>query len=256
MSVLPLPQKGRPDDKKLAAAVASFPLVGLFLGTLLVFVDWASSRIFPRISHYLSASLILVTYALFTGCLHHDGLMDMTDAFWGQGTRSERLDIMKDPRVGARGVTAVILVMLMELAAIYALPVRIAGISGRFRWAALLAFPVVGRWVMSYLCVRFPYAREEGTASAMVEGSKPLHLAGASLIALAGLALAFVVLARVPLLIPIVAVVCVACSELLGGYFERSVGGVTGDIIGGVGMLVECLILLLLASRVPELLAR
>ncbi len=256
LSVLPIPGGGKSDDSVISAAVASFPLVGLFLGALLVLADWASSHAFPRVSHFLSAALILVLYALFTGCFHHDGLTDMADAFWGRCPPEERLRIMKDPRVGARGVTAVVLVLLLELSAIYALPMRISGSSGRFRWAALLAFPVAGRWVMSYLCVRFPYARKEGTASVMVKGSKPLHLLVATMIALAGLTVAFSLVVKLPLLIPLLAVVCLTFSELLGGYFHRSVGGVTGDIIGGVGMLAECVILLLMASRVPELLVR
>lgn len=239
----------------LPSAVGYFPLVGGGLGIALIFTDWASARSFPRVSHLISAALILVVYAFFTGGLHHDGLIDVADAFWGWRSRGERFRIMKDSRAGALGVTALLLLLIVELSAIYALPVHMEGASGRFRWAALLAFPVLGRWIMSYQCVRFPYAREEGTGSAMVRGSQARHLVMATMITLAILVGVFVFLVRIPLLIPALAVYALAFAEMTGGLFTRSVGGVTGDTIGASAMLGEGLVLVLLVSRIPGLLA-
>ncbi|NPV59671.1 MAG: adenosylcobinamide-GDP ribazoletransferase [Actinobacteria bacterium] len=252
LTALPLPRGGKKGD--LSASVAFFPLVGAALGGALVFVDWACGHAFPRVSHFLSAALVLAVYAVFTGGLHHDGLMDVADAFWGRRSREERLRIMKDARAGALGVTALALFLLVELAAVYALPARVSASPGRLRWAALLAFPVLGRWTMSYLCVRFPYAREEGTGAAVITGARTASLAAASAIALAALAGCFVFVVRIPVLIAALAVFALAFSELVGSYFKRALGGVTGDCVGAAGMLCEALVLLLLASRVPELL--
>jgi adenosylcobinamide-GDP ribazoletransferase len=254
LSAVPMPARHAGDDAGLATAVSFFPLVGGVLGGILILTDWACGKAFPRVSHFLSAALILAVYALFTGGLHHDGLMDTADAFWGHRPREQRLRIMKDSRAGALGVTAIALFLLVELAAIYALPTQLAGSSGRFRWAALLAFPVLGRWVMAYLCVRFPYARAEGTGAAMVEGSRALHFALATLFAGSILAACFVFVVRAPLLIAVLPVAVLAFAEMAGGFFSRSLGGVTGDIIGATGMFAEALALLILASRIPELL--
>jgi adenosylcobinamide-GDP ribazoletransferase len=254
LSAVPLPPGRDGGEKGLAASVAWFPLVGGVLGALLVCTDWACARAFPRVSHFISAALVLAVYALFTGGLHHDGLMDAADAFWGRRSREDRLRIMKDSRAGALGVTALAIFSLVELAAVYALPVRLAGASGRFRWAALMAFPVLGRWAMAYLCVRFPYARTEGTGAAMITGSRPRHLALATGFTLAVLAVAFVFLVRVPILIAVLPVAALAFAELAGACFTRSLGGVTGDVVGAAGMLCEALVLLILASRIPELL--
>ena len=254
LSAVPLPARRAGDGGDLAAAVAYFPLVGAVLGGLLVLTDWACARAFSHVSHFLSAALVLAVYALFTGGLHHDGFMDTADAFWGHRSRQQRLLIMKDSRAGALGVTAMALLLLVEMAALYALPAHLAGSSGRFRWAALLAFPVLGRWAMSYMCVRFPYPREEGTGAAMVGESRGRHLALASLFALAILGGCFVFLARVPLLIAVLPAAVLAFAEMAGSFFSRSLGGVTGDVIGATGMLSEAMILLILASRIPELL--
>jgi adenosylcobinamide-GDP ribazoletransferase len=254
LSAVPLPPRRDGGEAGLAASVAWFPLVGAVLGVLLIAVDWTCARAFPRVSHFISAALILAFYALFTGGLHHDGLMDTADAFWGRKSREDRLRIMKDSRAGALGVTALALFLMVELAAIYILPAHLAGSYGRFRWAALLAFPVMGRWTMSYLCVRFPYARSEGTGAAMITGSRPRHLAVATLLTLVILAADFVLLARVPMLIAVLLIAALAFAELVGGFIARSLGGITGDVIGAVGMLCEVLMLLILASRIPELL--
>lgn len=254
LSVVPLPARRGGDEAGLAASVAFFPLVGVVLGGLLVITDWACGRAFPRVSHFLSAALVLAVYALFTGGLHHDGLMDTADAFWSRHSREQRLRILKDSHAGALGVTTIALFLLTEMAAVYALPAQLPGAPGRFRWAALLAFPVLGRWVMAYMCVRFPYARREGTGAAMVGESRARHFVLATLLAAVFLAGAFFFLARVPLLIAVLPLAALAFAEMAGGYFSRSLGGVTGDIIGATGMLAEALALLVLASRIPELL--
>ncbi len=256
LSAVPLPA-GRGEGRGLTGAVAWFPLVGAVLGGLFILVDWLCVRAFPRVSHFISAAAILAIYAVFTGGLHHDGLMDMADAMWGGAgrTRERRLEIMKDSRAGALGVTAIILVLLLELASIYSLPVRI-GHGGHYRWAALFVFPVLGRWVMSYLCVRFPYARPAGTGAAMVGGSRWTYLLGATLLAGGALAAAFLWLAWLPLLIPILALGAWLAAELIGSWVTRRLGGITGDVIGATGMLTEAALLLLLASRLPELLVK
>ncbi len=255
LTALPLGAGRGGDEAGLAAGTAFFPLVGAALGGLLVLTDWACGKAFGSAARLLSAALALAVYALFTGGFHHDALMDTADAFWGRHPREQRLRIMKDSRAGALGVTALALFLLVELAALHALPWQPAGPQGGFRWAALLAFPLLGRWVMAYLCVRFPYAREEGTGGAMVRGSRPRHLAIATAITAGALAACFLCLARAPLLIAVLPAAALALAEAAGGYFSRSLGGVTGDVIGATGMMTEALLLLIMASRIPELLA-
>ncbi|MBC7231122.1 MAG: adenosylcobinamide-GDP ribazoletransferase [Actinobacteria bacterium] len=253
LTALPLPQR-RGDEGTLAASLSYFPLVGAVIGGALVLTDWACGLAFPRATHFLSAALVLAVYAFLTGGLHHDGLMDVADAFWGRRSREERLRIMKDARAGALGVTAVVLFLLVELAALYALPAHVDASPGRLRWAALLSFPVLGRWMMCYLCVRFPYAREEGTGAVFVKEAAYSSLAPASALTLAVLAGCFVFLACVPMLIAALSILALAFAEASGGYFMRALGGVTGDCVGAAAMFCEALVLLLLASRLPELL--
>ena len=73
LTALPLPGASHGGGGELAAAVAWFPLAGAVLGGALVATDWACGRAFPRVSHFLSAALVLAVYALLTGGLHLDG---------------------------------------------------------------------------------------------------------------------------------------------------------------------------------------
>lgn len=254
LTAVPLPSGRKGSDDRMASSVAWFPLVGGALGGLLVILDWATGRAFAHPSSFLSSTLVLPAYALFTGGLHHDGLLDTADAFWGRRSREERLRIMKDSRAGALGVTALALFLLAELAALHALPAASSGTSGGLRRAALFSFPVLGRWSMSYLCLRFPYARAEGTGAAMAGKALPRHFLISTFLTLAALVFSFTWLVNIPMLIPVLILYTLALAELLGGYFSRSLGGITGDVIGATGMLCEVFVLLLLASRVPLLL--
>ena len=65
----------------------------------------------------ISAALISVGISIFiTGGLHLDGLMDTADGI-GAGP-SKQIEAMKDSRVGAIGVQSLVLVLLLQIAAI------------------------------------------------------------------------------------------------------------------------------------------
>ena len=56
-----------------------------------------------------------------TGCLHEDGLADTTDGFGGGKTRDLKLAIMRDSRIGAYGVCALALSILLRVSALASL---------------------------------------------------------------------------------------------------------------------------------------
>ena len=107
------------------------PLIGLFIGLtqsltwfLLRFLGWP----------YLSASLVsLIIPICITGGLHVDGLMDTADGV-GAG-ESKRYKAMKDSRVGAMGVQSLLIILILQLAAILKL-----GLYAPF------AFPFIAFW--------------------------------------------------------------------------------------------------------------
>ena len=70
---------------------------------------------------------------LITGGLHFDGLMDTADGI-GAGP-SKRIEAMKDSRVGAMGVQSIVIILILQIAAII-----------KLNFYAPYAFPLAAFW--------------------------------------------------------------------------------------------------------------
>ena len=161
--------------------------MGLLLGLVLVVVEFGSSRVFPI---YLTAGILLVVMVIATRGLHLDGLMDVCDGLFGGYTKERRLEIMKDPHVGAFGVVAGSMLILLKFAALLSLLDPRFIIGGG--WAgysdiavlrelafslqpgkvlALLLFPTLSRWAMVVCLGAFPYVRQQGLGSPFHQGN-------------------------------------------------------------------------------------
>ena len=223
------------DDGLFGRSVKFFPLVGLLAGLLLACVavltgGWLSGTV---------RSTLLVTLSVFiTGGLHCDGLMDSADGLFSGRSRERMLEIMKDSRVGANGVTSFVLLLLLNWAILLDMPPF---------WLvpALFVMPVIGRCMMVGAITCFPYARPEGMGKAFAEyaGKKSLWLA----FFLTAVCVApWGPLAGAAFLVSAVFTVCFA------RYITGVLGGLTGDVYGALTLLNEVLVLLvfLLGSQV------
>ncbi|NOH12155.1 MAG: adenosylcobinamide-GDP ribazoletransferase [Chloroflexi bacterium] len=211
---------------ELGRSVASYPLVGLLIGALLLGLSWLLSNIFPP---WIVAGLVLVVWVLASGGIHMDGVMDAADGLFGGRTADQRLTIMHDERVGAFGVLAAVFVLFLKLAALA------EGASG---FPSLLLAPVVGRWTMSMAIVAFPYARKEGLGSAMKNEARGMYLWVSTLFC--------VVIAYLSAGVPGLMAMGPAAFllVLVGRFVVGRVGGFTGDIYGATNELVELFVLL------------
>ena len=145
-------KKGAADPQLLGPSMACYPLVGFFLGLILWILFWFLTWMFPR---SLADGLLLFLLVLLTGALHLDGLADTLDGLAHGKTAEERLQIMKDHRVGAFGVIGLILILGIKFLALNSLPKQVA-IQG------LLMALTLSRFSMVQLLYRSPYARKEG----------------------------------------------------------------------------------------------
>jgi adenosylcobinamide-GDP ribazoletransferase len=130
------------------------PLVGLVLGGLQAVVWGLTAGWLPLAAQ---VALVLVLAVVLTGGLHLDGAMDTAD---GLGAGPRALEAMKDSRVGAAGVQALLVVLLLRGAGLICLadgPALAAPVA--MVWAAFWAraSPLLA---MQY----FPYMREQGSA--------------------------------------------------------------------------------------------
>jgi len=131
------------------------PLVGLVLGGLQA-LFWALTTGWLPLA--AQVALVLVLGVVLTGGLHLDGAMDTAD---GLGAGPRALEAMKDSRVGAAGVQALVLVLLLRGAGL-------ACLADAAPLAAPFALVFAAFWarVAPLLAMQhFPYLRQQGSAA-------------------------------------------------------------------------------------------
>jgi adenosylcobinamide-GDP ribazoletransferase len=211
-----------------------FPAVGLALGGLVLVFDWLLRE---RLPGSVTSAIALALLFLSTRGLHTDGLMDAADGLLGGHTRERRLEIMRDARVGAFAVAAVVLVTLLKFSALIWLPYP-------HRAWGLLLFPLQARWAMTLAMYLLPYARAQGAGSAL-QGSAGLP----TLVALVLTTVLSFVLGGWGGLVTLGVASGVAVA--FGAVCAVLLGGMTGDTYGAVNELAEASVLITAVALVP-----
>lgn len=215
----------------LASAVPWLPVVGAAIGLVVAGAYALGLLVFPPL---VSAGLALVAGILLTGALHEDGLGDTADALAGASTPEERLRILRDPRLGTYGVCAVVMSILIRVSAVAALD----------RWdaaAALVAGNALGRAAAVGVLGTLP-AASDGLGASYAAAVKPRHVAiGIGLGVLIGAA----ALGILGLLAVLAAAIAAVATRRLA---RRTIGGMTGDVLGAAEQAAEVSILLLAAA--------
>lgn len=208
----------------LSGAARYFPAVGVLIGVSGAAVLWLAAQVLPA---PLPAILSTAVTILMTGAIHEDGLADTCDGLGGGATRERALDIMKDPRIGAYGAIALILVLLLKIAALNAMPTWIA-------MAALVGAHPYSRFcaVIVILAGRYAGSPERSRAAPMVER---LSAGDVCIAALFGIT---PVVSCGPRAIA-ACVVALALLALLFRWYVRRLGGYTGDTLGAAQQVTE-----------------
>ena len=241
---VPVPRWVGHEPQWLNASARHFPAVGLFVGGVAALAWWGGRQLFPA---GVAAWLALGATVWLTGAFHEDGFADTCDGLGGAVGRERALEIMKDSRIGSYGAVGLVLLFGLKASALAALPLA---------WGvgALMFAHTVSRTAAVALIRFLPYAGDLTRAKA-----KPL----AEAIAPAGFIVACawsVAVGAVSMLCSegawtaaVVASAAVAALAALGCacWFQRRLGGFTGDTLGATQQISECLILLawLAASR-------
>jgi adenosylcobinamide-GDP ribazoletransferase len=234
LTIIPLPFAVRCEKEDLGRSTALFPLAGVTIGALLVGLNWLIS---PWLARSLCDALLITALAALTGGLHLDGLADVCDGLAARGGRERFLAVMKDSQVGALGAVGLVLGLLLKWQALVAVPIEL-------KWQALLLFPALARFGQVLALAGARHARQDGLGALFVQGSGGCALFLAFLTAVsasAGLLGIRGVLAM--------AAVCLltAAGRL---FFQRRLGGLTGDTVGCISELNEIMALIVI-SAVP-----
>ncbi|MFT4988718.1 MAG: adenosylcobinamide-GDP ribazoletransferase [Acidimicrobiales bacterium] len=220
----------------MSAAVPWFGAVGLILGLVQggVYVGLHEVST-PTVAAAISAALL----GQITGAFHHDGLADMADAFGGGWTPEQRLEILKDSRLGTYGVTALIFVIIIEIAALSAL-------AGWLAVAAAVAAHTVSRAVASFMMIIAKPARDSGLGVDYLTGLSRPAVIGSSLLVTAGAVALFGVVA-LPLIFG-----AYGAGVLIVRLAINKIGGISGDVLGAIQQIakIATLVIIVIADEV------
>jgi adenosylcobinamide-GDP ribazoletransferase len=234
---LPIPRRVGHSARQLHRASRYFPAAGLVVGLVGALLWGAASLFWPR---PIAILLALTATLWITGALHEDGLADMADGFGGTWEKARVLEIMKDSRVGVFGVIALILTLLGRFAALLELP-------DAWIMAAFLAGHAVSRFCAAVLLFQMKYAREDALSKArpLTTGMTRSDLGVAAFTALLPcLLLPFWNLFWGLLL-------AAAVTFWLASFFQRKIGGYTGDCLGATQQAAELAFYLGLLAHLP-----
>lgn len=241
---IPVPAPRTVDRRVAGRAMLLAPLVGLLLALVIGVPAQVLVNVTP-IGGLLGAVLAVASLAWLTRALHLDGLADTADALGSARPAADALAIARRSDIGPFGVVTLVLVLLVQVAAL-------ADLLGRGAGAGSLVIAVVtGRLALTMACLRgIPAARPDGLG-ALVAGSVP-RAAGLA-VALAWLALAAASVAREHGLGAGLA----AGGAVVGGLLaagvivriaRRRLGGITGDVLGAAAEITAATVLVILVA--------
>ena len=237
LTIAPVPSSFTCGEKELKRSVLFFPVVGLMIGGLLALLDVGILRVFPPL---LASAIMIVLMMAVSGCFHMDGLADTADGFLSARPKERILEIMKDSRIGAMGVVAVVSVIVLKIAAL-------ASIPGRRHWLIIFLMPFAGRCALVLGMATASYARTQGGLVSAF--GKPHWL----VTALALLSLAAISWGVMGILGLVAVGLAMISTVLLSFWCKRKIGGFTGDTLGAACEVAEMIPALIAASwRWPQ----
>lgn len=223
-------------EGSLGEAVRAFPLAGLVVGLIGALVYYLGFHI--GLSAPLAALLAVAATGIVTGALHEDGWADVCDALGARGGIEQRLEILRDSRLGSYGGLALIFATLIKVMALAALtaPELVAG--------ALVAAHTLARGVLPLMMSRMTLARAEGLAARA--GRPSIPAANWSL----AIALIIAVVAVAPVAALVALLAALAATWLIAKLAQKKFGGYTGDVLGAVEQVAEMAILINLVTLI------
>lgn len=218
-------------EEYLNKATRYFPFIGFIVATL-SFAAFAAARYF--FSSELSILISMIVSVFTTGAFHEDGFADTCDGFGGGWTKEKILTIMKDSRVGTYGVVGLVLILGVKFMALL-------DISNKVNLPEFGLYMVCGHVLSRFYAIiiirLLPYSREdaESKVKPVAKGISNNDLLFAGIFA----AIPLTLLAYLHPLFLLVILPLLCTTLYLMWYFNKWIGGYTGDCLGATQQVNE-----------------
>lgn len=202
-------------------AMCFFPLVGTVIGLFVYLAAYMLSG-HTKCGDVFFAAMMFLIPVLVTGGIHLDGLADTLDAVSSYGDREKKLEILKDPHIGAFGV--------IGLCCYFAAGLAIWTEADMSVFPAAAFVYTLSRSLSGLAVVTFPAAKNSGLLRTFQDGAQKKRVRTVLLIWTVVTAAVMICLGGAKG----IAAVAVALIVYAGYYFysKRDFGGITGDLAG------------------------
>ncbi len=225
---IPIGNRVEYSNERFNKGIVLFPLTGFVVGIFLVMPKFLNIASKP-----VEGILIIILYVILTGAIHLDGLSDSLDGLLSNRDQKRILEIMKDSRIGSFGAIGLILYFLILYSTVQIVD---------YRW--LLIMPFVGK-VNGFLAAGISrYARSEGGMGKLfIEG---IGIWKAMLYSIIMIVVSYLILGGFGLFTSIIGLIF---TILMVKWIERKIEGMTGDTIGLIIEVSQCVFLLIGSMR-------
>ncbi len=233
-SQIPVPQVDW-DKKSMAYAMAFFPWVGAVIGIFMVL--WAKLALAVDLGAGMFAAGAIFIPLIITGAIHLDGLCDTMDAICSHKEQEKRLEILKDPHIGAFALICTCVYFIVH----FGLWTEVNLTFMKDIYILAIGFALT-RSLSAFSVVTFKCAKSSGVAAAFADNSQRNNVR--AVVSLYALACAAAML-YIDIFVGGMVLLATAISFLLYRQVSyRDFGGITGDLAGFFVQICELLMVL------------
>jgi adenosylcobinamide-GDP ribazoletransferase len=220
----PLPEFKMRTPATIGSAFWAYPLAGALIGAPAAALFWLCVT-----TGFSTAPSVLVAMAvalMASGAFHEDGLTDFWDGLGGGESREEKLEIMRDSRIGTYGALALIFTLGLQ----FAFLVNIHYYAGHASvMGAIISAEALSRGAIALPVWSLRPARNDGLGPAMAALSTTTLLTGVTIAVL----ITVILLGAGAALMITGATLGTAFIALMAWHF---LGGFTGDVLGAAAV--------------------
>lgn len=233
-SIIPMPQTEW-NKGSMKYALCFFPFVGLVIGAVIYL--WKLLCTYLGFNAFLFSAGMVILPILISGAIHLDGLIDTSDAIYSRRDREKKLEILKDPHIGAFGVIICVLYLILQF-----------GFWGQFSINTKYIYIIMAGFVLSrslsgLSIVSFQTASNTGLAHIFSNGADKKTV---KFVMLIYIIIISVFLLYINLFIgSLTIIVSLIWFIIYKNICYNDFGGITGDLAGYFLQILELFILII-----------
>lgn len=234
-------------EKMLNEASRYFALVGILIGACSALAFYLTVMFLPI---ELAILMAMFSSVLLTGAFHEDGWADVWDGFGGGWTVENKLNIMKDSRLGTYGAAALFFILMIKYQALLALAnIHISNDILKNEAMNILSILLLGhclsRVLATSLIADMPYVSEDVSSKVKPLAQALSNNSYLTLLTTGAVIVAFTLSFSIAWKLVVILLVT---RWFLKRWFTKQLGGYTGDCLGAAQQLSEVVIYLSLLS--------